>query len=434
MLDLRYVVDHIDEVRAALARRNPQASASLDSIAELAKKRVEIIGAAERKASERNAANKDMAKLPKNSPEFAERRDQLRVLSDEIKELEKNKGVVEERINEALLSVPNIPDEGIPDGESERDNYVVSMWGDIRVYDYLAKTHWELGQELGMLDFERAAKLSGPRFSVLTGFGARLGRAVASLMLDVAFQNGYTEVSLPLLVKGSALFGTGQLPKFEHDLFKTRKSEEDEAYDLYMIPTAEVPLTNLHAGEILDASALPIAYSACTPCFRSEAGSYGKDVRGLIRQHQFDKVELVRICTPEQAAEQHELLTKHAEAVLRRLELRYRKVELCAGDLGFSAKKTYDLEVWLPGMNAYREISSCSNCGDFQARRASIRYRDPETRKPKLVHTINGSGLAIGRTIVAILEQYQNCDGTLTVPRAIQAQLGTDRIPPRRYS
>ncbi len=428
MLDLRYVVDHIDEVRTALARRNAQAVAPLDPITQLAAQRREAIGAAEQKAAERNAANKEMSKLPKQSPEFAARRDQLRLLSDELKELEKRKDDIEAQITELLLGVPNLPDATTPSGVSEQDNPVVRTWGEKPSFTFEPKAHWDIGPALGIIDFERASKLSGPRFAVMMGLGARLERALTAFMLDLAREHGYLEVLPPFLVKDTALRGTGQLPKFEQDLFKTRKSADDETYDLYMIPTAEVPLTNLHAKEILEGATLPLAYAAYTPCFRSEAGSYGKDVRGLIRQHQFDKVELVRFCAPEDSPAQHELLTSHAEEVLRRLGLHYRVVTLCTGDLGFSATKTYDIEVWLPGLHAYREISSCSNFGDFQARRASIRFRDPQTKKPRLLHTINGSGLAVGRTVVAVLEQCQNEDGTVTVPEALRPYLGVDRI------
>ena len=290
----------------------------------------------------------------------------------------------------------------------------------------------DLGPALGILDFERAAKISGARFTVMFGAGARLERALISFMLDLhTKEHGYTEVLPPFLVKDTALYGTGQLPKFEADLFKTSKKEGDVSSDLYLIPTAEVPVTNLHADEILEGAQLPVAYAAYTPCFRSEAGSHGKDVRGLIRQHQFDKVELVRITTPEASAEQHELLTRNAETVLEKLGLHYRRVELCTGDLGFSAQKTYDLEVWLPGQELYREISSCSNFGDFQARRAQIRFRPEAKAKPRLAHTLNGSALAVGRTVVAILEQYQQADGTVVVPEVLRPFMGCDVITKR---
>jgi seryl-tRNA synthetase len=429
MLDLRYVVENIEEVRNALARRNAQAIVPLNAITELAEERRRAITAAEQQAAARNAANKDMAKLPKQSPEFAQRRDELKALSAEIKELEKRRAEVEERITDILMGVPNLPDATTPDGASEADNPVIRTWGEKPTFDFEPKAHWDIGPSLGIIDFERASKLSGPRFAVLMGLGARLERALTAFMLDLAGEHGYVEVLPPFLVKDTALRGTGQLPKFEQDLFKTRKSETDESYDLYMIPTAEVPLTNLHAQEIVDMASLPIAYAAYTPCFRSEAGSYGKDVRGLIRQHQFDKVELVRFCAPEDSSAQHELLTSHAEEVLRRLGLHYRVVELCAGDLGFGAAKTYDIEVWLPGLQAYREISSCSNFGDFQARRASIRFRDPKEKKPRLVHTLNGSGLAVGRTVVALLEQGQNADGSVTIPEVLRPYMRVDSLP-----
>jgi seryl-tRNA synthetase len=325
-----------------------------------------------------------------------------------------------------------MPDASVPDGKSEEDNVVVRKWGEEKTPSVTPKAHWEIGTSLGILDFERAAKLSGARFTVLFGAAARLERALISFMLDLhTREQGYTEVLPPFLVKDSALFGTGQLPKFEADLFKTQKSDPERTYDLYLIPTAEVPVTNLHASEILEAEQLPIAYAAYTPCFRSEAGSHGKDVRGLIRQHQFDKVELVRFATPETSNEQHELLTKHAEEVLRRLGLRYRLVNLCAGDLGGNSQKTYDLEVWLPGQNLYREISSCSNFGDYQARRAQIRYRPEPKAKPRLLHTLNGSALAIGRTLIAILEQYQQADGSVVVPEVLRPFMGCEVIQKR---
>jgi seryl-tRNA synthetase len=332
-----------------------------------------------------------------------------------------------------LAAVPNVPHETAPNGSGEVDNVVVRTWGSPPELDFEPKPHWEIGEALGILDFERAAKLSGARFSVLSGHGARLARALVAFMLDMhTLEHGYREVAPPYLVRASALFGTGQLPKFEADLFKTQRREPTDGDDgaLYLIPTAEVPVTNLHADEILEADALPIAYAAFTPCFRSEAGSYGKDVRGLIRQHQFDKVELVRLVSPETGLSELELLTGHAEEVLKRLGLHYRVSELSTGDLGFGSTKTYDLEVWLPGQNAYREISSCSWFGDFQARRAKIRFRPQPKAKPQLVHTLNGSGLAVGRTLVAILEQYQQKDGSVIVPEPLRAFVGTDRLTP----
>ncbi len=429
MLDIRHVVDQLDEVRAGLARRSSAAADSLAPIAELGQKRRELIAIVEAKAAQRNQANEKMAKADKKSPEFAEQRDALKQLSTEIKEAEKQLNDVLAQIQAILPMIPNVPDPSVPDGKGEDDNVVVRTWGDKPSYAFTPKTHWEIGTSLGILDFERAAKLSGPRFTVLMGTAARLERSLISFMLDLhTREHGYTEVLPPFLVKDSALFGTGQLPKFADDLFKTHKSDPERAYDLYLIPTAEVPVTNLHADEILEAERLPIAYTAYTPCFRAEAGSHGKDVRGLIRQHQFDKIELVRFTTPETSNEEHEKLTRHAEEILRRLGLHYRVSLLCAGDMGGSSQKTYDLEVWLPGQNLYREISSCSNFGEYQSRRAQIRYRAEPKGKPRLLHTINGSALAVGRTVIAILEQYQQADGTVVVPEALRPYMGIEVI------
>ncbi|MEZ4371568.1 MAG: serine--tRNA ligase [Polyangiaceae bacterium] len=436
MLDARYVADHLDEVRTALGRRSGAAASTLDGIASLSERRRTLIGQTESLQAERNAANQAMAALAKGPDKaaFAEKRDALKQLSGQIKELESELGKVEAEMAEQLLQVPNLPDASVPDGHSEADNQVVRTWGDAPKFDFEPKNHWEIGERLGILDFERAAKLSGSRFSVLTGLGARLERAIAGYMLDLhTGTHGYTEVSGPLMVKAEALLGTGQLPKFEADLFRTQRrladdDKEGDSSPLYLLPTAEVSLTNLHGDEVLEAEQLPIAYTAYTPCFRSEAGSYGKDVRGLIRQHQFGKVELVRLCTPETSLNELEVLTGHAEKVLQGLGLHYRVAALCAGDMGFSAAKTYDLEVWLPGQSAFREISSCSVCSDFQARRAKIRYRPEPKAKPRLLHTLNGSALAVGRTLVAILEQYQQADGSVKVPEALVQRLGTDVI------
>ncbi|XXY54780.1 serine--tRNA ligase [Sorangium sp. So ce269] len=428
MLDPRHVADHLDEVRAALARRSPAAAATLgDDFASTVSTRRSRVQELERWQAERNAANDAMARLDKKSPEFAQKRDELKALSARIKEAEQVVSELEKRMTELLSGVPNVPDPSVPDGAGEEGNVVVRTWGEKPSFSFTPKNHWDIGTALGLLDFERAAKLSGARFTVLMGAAARLERALISFMLDLhTREQGYLEVLPPFLVKDSALFGTGQLPKFADDLFKTQKSDPDRAYDLYLIPTAEVPVTNLHADEILDGASLPIAYTAYTPCFRSEAGSHGRDVRGLIRQHQFDKVELVRFSTPEDSPRQHELLTAHAEEVLKRLGLHYRVSALCTGDLGFGSQKTYDLEVWLPGQGVYREISSCSNFGDFQARRAQIRYRPEPKAKPRLVHTMNGSALAVGRTVIAILEQYQQADGTVVVPEPLRAFMGCE--------
>ncbi|MFT3773432.1 MAG: serine--tRNA ligase [Minicystis sp.] len=435
MLDLRHVMDHLEEVQAGLRRRSAAAAETLAPIAELGKKRRELIGAVEGKQAQRNQANEAMAKLDKKSAEFAEKRDLLKQLSADIKEAEKALTEVESEVNRLLAVVPNIPDPGVPEGKGEEDNKVVRTWGEKPSFSFTPKSHWDLGTNLGILDFERGAKLSGARFTVLFGAAARLERALIAFMLDLhTREQGYLEVLPPFLVKDTALFGTSQLPKFEEDLFKTvRRGDNaaEQSYDLYLIPTAEVPVTNLHANEVLEREQLPIAYTAYTPCFRAEAGSHGKDVRGLIRQHQFDKVELVRICAPEDSAAQHELLTNNAEEVLKRLGLHYRVSLLCTGDMGFGSQRTYDLEVWLPGDNVYREISSCTNFGDFQARRAQIRFRPEPKAKPRLAHTLNGSALAVGRTLIAILEQYQQADGSIVVPEALRPYMGAEVIKGR---
>jgi seryl-tRNA synthetase len=431
MLDARYVADHLDEVRAQLARRGPEFAQALDGVALLSSTRRELIRKTELLQAERNTASDAMAKLAKSGDKdaMAARRDELKALSERVKGLEGELTELEGQIEDKLLHIPNVPHPSVPDGATEEQNRIVRTWGDKPSFGFEPKAHWELGEKLGILDFERAAKLSGARFSVLYGQGARLERALAAFMLDLhTLEHGYTEVYPPYLVKAEALRGTGNLPKFEEDLFKTKRSDPNDPSALYLIPTAEVPVTNLHADEILEATDLPRAYTAYTPCFRSEAGSYGRDMRGLIRQHQFDKVELVRFAAPEQALEQLEALTLHAEEVLKRLNLHYRVVEHCAGDLSFQATKGYDLEVWLPSQNTYREISSCSTFGDFQARRAKIRYRPEPKGKPKLLHTLNGSALAIGRTWVAIREQYQQSDGSIVIPEVLRAFMRQDRI------
>ncbi len=431
MLDLRYVVDNLAAVRAALGRRGPAHAAPLDRIEELARRRREAIAASEARAARRNAANQEMARLTKGSPEFLARADELRTLSREQKELEKELAAAEGEIRAALEGVPNVPHASVPDGADEAGNRVEKVWGEAPSFSFAPKAHYELGPQLGAIDFERAAKLSGARFSVLFGQGARLARALGQFMLDLhTREHGYVEVATPVLVKGEALFGTGSLPKFEADLFKIRNDDPARGHDLYLIPTAEVTLTNLHAGELLEAAALPVAYTALTPCFRSEAGSAGRDVRGMIRQHQFDKVEVVRLCAPEDAERQHEELTRHAETVLERLGLHYRRVLLCAGDMGFSSHKTYDLEAWLPSEGKYREISSCSWFHDFQSRRADLRYRPAPKEKPRFLHTINGSGLPVGRTLVALLEQNQREDGSVAVPEALRPYFGADALRP----
>ena len=435
MLDLRHVADNLDTVRAGLARRGFTDEATLSRIAELAAARRVAIADRERLQAERNAASDAMSKIAdKKSPEFAEKREALRKSGDEVKILEKRAEDVETELRALLLHVPNLPHESVPSGLDESENVLVRTWGEKPVFDFAPREHVELVENLGIVDFERARKISGARFSVLRGVGAKLERALMSFMLDTHVEaHGYTEVWTPVLVKASALLGTGQLPKFAKDVFRIATDEAWRADagqddDLYLVPTAEVPVTNLHAGEIMEAAALPVAYTAYTACFRSEAGSHGKDTRGLIRQHQFDKVELVRFVAPENGEAELEALTGHAENILKKLGLHYRVVHLCTGDMGFASQKTYDLEVWLPGQNAYREISSCSWFGDFQARRLEARYRPEPKAKPRLLHTLNGSGLAIGRTLVAILEQYQQADGSVIIPEALRPYVGTDRI------
>jgi len=434
MLDARYVADNLDEVRKLLGRRSPEAAGLLDGISSLSGKRRELIGLTESLQAERNAANDGMARLAKSGDKqgMAQRREELRGLSERIKDLESELSAVEAEMQDRLLGIPNVPHPSAPDGDSDEQNPTRSTWGTPPEFGFEPKAHWDLGVDLGILDFERAAKLSGARFSVLWGAGARLSRALISFMLDLHTKNhGYTEVYPPFLVRAEALIGTGNLPKFEDDLFKTRRSDPNDPSALYLVPTAEVPVTNLHADEVLEAADLPRAYCAYTPCFRSEAGSHGRDVRGLIRQHQFDKVELVRFVVPERALEELELLTQHAEEVLRQLGLHYRVVEHCAGDLTFASTKSYDLEVWLPSQRAFREISSCSAFGDFQARRAKIRYRPEPKAKPRLLHTLNGSALAVGRTWLAILEQCQQADGSILIPEPLRPFMGTDRITGR---
>jgi len=431
MLDLKFVTENLDQVRAGFARRGFTDEDVLEKLTTLAQRRREAILAAETKRAAQNAASQEMAKADKKSPEFATRRDALRALAAEAKQLETARFEVEAELEELMLHLPNLPAADAPEGLDESSNVVKREWGEKPTFDFTPKDHVDIGVGLDILDFERATKVSGARFVVLKGMGSRLERALLQFMLDTHVDaHGYTEIWPPAIVKDDSMRGTSQLPKFAKDAFRIAKDaeweKENEAagHDLYLIPTAEVPVTNLHAGEILEREQLPIAYAAYTPCFRSEAGSYGKDTRGMIRQHQFDKVELVRLCAPEDAEAQHELLTSHAEAILQKLGLAYRVVKLCAGDMGFAAKRCYDLEVWLPGQNAYREISSCSWFGDFQARRMMARYRPSTNDKPRLLHTINGSGLAIGRTLVAILEQYQQADGSVVVPEALRPYVG----------
>jgi seryl-tRNA synthetase len=433
MLDLRYVSDNLEEVKRGLARRGFADHAALDALGSAAAKRRAVIVEVEGLRQTVNEVSKAMAGIAdKKSDEFAQKRAEMREVGDRIKVLEEQQRALEAELAEVILVLPNLPHPSVPDGLDEHENVEVLVHGQKPTLSFAPKDHVDLGVALGILDFERAVKISGARFGVLKGAGARLERALMAFMLDLhSTEHGYTEIWPPALVKDSALRGTGQLPKFEADLFKIAGSEgweqhqeEGVGHSLYLAPTAEVQVTNLHADEIVEGPELPIAYTAYTPCFRAEAGGYGKDTRGMIRQHQFDKVELVRFCRPEDGEAQLDLLRGHAEEVLKRLGLHYRVVQLCAGDMGFAAHKAFDIEVWLPAQNAFREISSCSWFSDFQARRAKIRYRPEPKAKPQLLHTLNGSGLAIGRTLVAILEQYQQKDGSVVVPEALRAYMG----------
>ena len=419
MLDLGYVRANLAEVKERLGRRGAAAAALLDGFEELDRARRAAITQSESLKAERNQVSAEVAKRKQKGEDAAELMARTRSMKEEIERCTAEAAAAEQQMQAVLQGIPNLPAESVPPGTSAEDNVEVRRWGTPRVFDFAPKPHWELGEKLGILNFEQAAKISGARFAVYWDAGARLERALANFMLDLhTGTHGYREVLPPFMVNEASLFGTGQLPKFKEDLFHC------EGGDHWMIPTAEVPLTNLYRDEILDEKQLPISVTAWTPCFRAEAGAYGKDVRGLVRQHQFQKVELVKFVTPEQSSAEHEKLTGHAEAVLKALELPYRVMNLCAGDLGFSAAKTYDLEVWLPGQNLYREISSCSNFEAFQARRANIRYRPQGQKKTEFVHTLNGSGLAVGRTWLAIVENYQQADGSVAIPTVLQPYMG----------
>jgi seryl-tRNA synthetase len=424
MLDPVYVRDHLAEVEARLRQRGLDPSKDLAELAQLESERRRLIPGVENLKRDQNAAGEEVARAKKEGRDpsgiFAENK----ARAGRIRDLETELGEVERQRDALLLTLPNLPHESVPAGKSSADNPEVKKWGTPPSFDFTPKPHWEIGPALGILDFERATRMSGARFSVLLGAGARLARALINFMLDLhTREHGYVEVEPPFLVNTAALTGTGNLPKFEQDLFKIAGD-----WDLYLIPTAEVPLTNLHREEILDGRDLPLKYTAYTPCFRSEAGSYGADVRGLIRQHQFDKVELVKFTTPEQSHAELEGLTRDAETVLERLGLPYRRVLLCTGDMGFASAKTYDIEVWLPSQETYREISSCSNTEAFQARRAGIKFRPDGTGKTQFAHTLNGSGLAVGRTLIAILENFQQRDGSVVVPDVLRPYVGLDVI------
>jgi seryl-tRNA synthetase len=420
MLDPTYVREHMETVRAGLTNRGLQPDAELEQLATLENRRRRLIPELEGLKRDQNAAGDEVARAKRQGQDATPIFTANKARAQQIRQLEIQLDQVEQQRAALLMTIPNLPHASVPPGSSAADNQEVRRHGEPRVFDFEPKAHWELGPALGIIDFERATRMSGSRFSVLLGAGARLARGLINFMLDLhTREHGYTEVEPPFLVNAEALRGTGNLPKFEQDLFKIGGE-----WDLFLIPTAEVPLTNLHRTEIMDGRQLPLRYTAYTPCFRSEAGSYGADVKGLIRQHQFDKVELMTFALPDQSFDELERLTSNAETVLKQLGLPYRTMLLCAGDLGFASAKTYDIEVWLPSQQTYREISSCSNTEAFQARRANIKFRRDGTGKPEFVHTLNGSGLAVGRTLIAILENYQQKDGSIVVPEALRPYVG----------
>jgi seryl-tRNA synthetase len=430
MLDLAFVRDHLDLVEKKLRDRGMNPEAILADFHAIDQERRAAITESETLKARRNQLVGEFQKLKKEQQDTTANLQEQKELKEKLPLADKKVEEADARLRTILLNIPNLPDDSVPVGKSEEDNVEVRRWGAPPQFDFAPKPHWELGEELGVLDLERAAKITGARFAVYWDLGARLERALMNFMLDLhTREHGYTEVLPPFLVNADSLYGTGNLPKFEADLFKVPHGDKN----LYLIPTAEVPVTNLYRDETLDGARLPISLTAYTPCFRSEAGSYGKDVRGIIRQHQFQKVELVKFTKPEQSREEHEKLTRNAETVLQKLGLHYRVMVLSTGDMGWSTAKTYDIEVWLPGQNLFREISSCSNFLDYQSRRASIRYRPEGAKKTELVHTINGSGLAIGRTWVAIVENYQQADGSVIVPEALRPYVGTDRITPKKF-
>ncbi len=422
MLDLKFVRENMDLVEGALRRR--RTAVDLSGFEELDRARRETLASVEKLRAERNAASEEIGRLRRENKDASALMERMKEVSAAIREGEEGLPGIERRMEEVLLSLPNLPDPSVPDGEGEEDNPTVRTWGDPPDFSFPVRDHVDIGTELDILDFDRGAKIAGARFCLLKGAGALMERALINLMLDVhTREHGYTEVLPPFLANTASFIGTGQLPKFEEDLFRVAGT------DYYLIPTAEVPVTNVVRDEILAAASLPLRMTACTPCFRAEAGSHGKDVRGMIRQHQFNKVELVKICRPEESMAELESLTADAEKILIRLSLPYRVVTLCTAELGFSAAKTYDIEVWLPSQGRYREISSCSNFTDFQARRAKIRFRDGAKGKVRLAHTLNGSGLAVGRTVVAILENFQQEDGSVLIPEALRPYFGASAIP-----
>ena len=417
MLDLKFIRENLEVVKNKLSQRNLEID--LDHVIEIDQKRREIIQEVETLRNERNTVSEIIAAAKKEKKDASTEISRMKEVSQKIKEVDTKREEIEATLRDLLLRIPNIPDETVKEGKDPSDNVEVKRWGEPPQFDFEPKPHWEIGEKLGILDFERGAKITGARFTLLKGAGALMERALINFMLDLhTREHKYQEVFPPILVNRTSMTGTGQLPKFEEDLFRLVDP------DYFLIPTAEVPVTNIHQEEIIEGENLPLYYTAYTPCFRKEAGAYGKDTRGIIRQHQFNKVELVKFTTPETSYQELEALLNNAEEVLKRLKLHYRVVSLCTGDLGFSAAKTYDIEVWLPSQKDYKEISSCSNFTDFQARRANIRYRPEPKAKPQFVHTLNGSGLAIGRTSVAIIENYQQKDGSVLVPEVLRPYMG----------
>ncbi len=422
MLDIKRIRTNPQEIKDALRRRNGNYDEAIDQLLAIDEQRREITAKADTMKAQQNAASKKIPMMKKNGEDVTPIMEEMKVLSEQVKECNAQLSELEEKQRYLLLTIPNTPNPDIPDGKDDSDNVEIRRWGEPRNFDFEAKAHWDIGADLGILDPETAGKVTGTRFHFYRGLGARLERAIISYFLDTHAEHGYTEILPPYMVNRASMTGTGQLPKFEEDAFKVENT------DYFLIPTAEVPVTNIHRDEIMDGATLPVKYCAYSACFRGEAGSAGRDTRGLIRQHQFNKVELVKFADPEHSYEELESLTNDAERVLQGLGLPYRVVCLSSGDIGFSSAKTYDIEVWLPSYNRYCEISSCSNFEDYQARRASIRFKNGAGDKAKLVHTLNGSGVAVGRTVAAILENYQNEDGTVTVPEALRKYMGTDII------
>ena len=429
MLDLNFVREHLPLIEDKIRARGKDPKDVLGDFRDIDVRRRELITRVERLRATQNKASDEIARLKREKQDASTQIEEMRKVREEVGRVEAEAAKYDEELKDILKGIPNIPHESVPIGTSEKDNVEVRRWGQPPNFDFKPKPHWDLGRDLGVLDLERATKLSGARFAVYWDLGARMERALANFMLDLhTREHGYTEVLPPFMVNPESMYGTGQLPKFEADLFKVPHGERT----LYLIPTAEVPVTNLYRDETIDGDRLPISLTAWTPCFRSEAGSYGKDVRGIIRQHQFQKVELVKFARPDQSWEEHEKLTRDAESVLQKLGLHYRVVTLCTADMSAASAKTYDLEVWLPGQELFREISSCSNFEAYQARRANIRWKSQGKGKSEYLHTLNGSGLAVGRTWVAILENYQQADGSVVIPEALRPYMGTDRIVPRK--